>query len=83
MTDLSFSLPSDLARRVESRIAEGEFADASEYLRELVRRDLEEADEETEWLREQIDIGRASGVIDKDAKEVLREIIAELRDEDG
>ena len=83
MTDLSFSLPSDLARRVETRIAEGEFADAGDYLRELVQRDLAEADEETTWLREQIDIGRASGVIDKDAMEVLREIIAELDAEDG
>ena len=83
MTDLSFSLPSDLARRVETRIAEGEFADAGEYLRELVQRDLAEADEETTWLREQIEIGRASGVIDKDAMEVVREIIAELDAEDG
>ena len=83
MTDLSFSLPSDLARRVETRIADGEFADAGDYLRELVQRDLAEADEETTWLREQIEIGRASGVIDKDAMEVVREIIAELDAEDG
>ena len=83
MTDLSFSLPSDLARRVETRIADGEFADAGDYLRELVQRDLAEADEETTWQREQIEIGRASGVIDKDAMEVVREIIAELDAEDG
>ena len=83
MNDFTKFLPPDLARRVESRIAEGEFADAGDYMRELVRRDLEEADEDTEWLREQIDIGRASGVIDMDAKEVLREIIAELDAEDG
>ena len=76
MTDLSFSLPPDLARRVESRISEGEFADSSEYMRELVRRDLEEADEETKWLREQIDIGRASGIIDREPEDVIEEIIA-------
>ena len=79
MTDLSISLPPDLARRVESRIAEGEFADAGAYLRELVRRDIEEAEEETPWLREQIDIGRASGIIDKEPEEVIEEIIAERR----
>ncbi|MDP3674012.1 MAG: type II toxin-antitoxin system ParD family antitoxin [Novosphingobium sp.] len=78
MTDLSFSLPPDLARRIESRIAGGEFVDAGDYLRDLVRRDLEDADE-TEWLREQIDIGRASGIIDKDPREVIEEIIAERR----
>ena len=79
MNDLTKFLPPDLARRVESRIAEGEFADAEDYLRDLVQRDLEEADEETEWLREQIDIGRASGIIDKDPREVIEEIIAERR----
>jgi antitoxin ParD1/3/4 len=78
MTDLSFSLPPNLARRVESRIAEGEFADAGDYLRDLVRRDLDAA-EETEWLSEQIDIGRASGIIDKHPREVIEEIIAERR----
>lgn len=82
MTDLSFSLPSDLARRVESRIAEGEFADAGDYLRELVQRDLDEA-EDTAWVRAKVQEGIASGIIDKDASEVLREIIAELDAEDG
>ena len=79
MTDLSFSLPPDLARQVETRIAEGEFADFGDYMRELVRRDLDEADEETAWLRAQIDIGRASGVIDKEPEHVIEEIIAKRR----
>ena len=83
MNDLTKFLDPEIEQWIESRIAECEFASVEEYLAALVRRDREEADEETEWLREQIDIGRASGVIDKDAKEVLREIIAELRDEDG
>lgn len=61
---------------VESRIAECEFASVEEYLAALVRRDREEADEETKWLREQIDIGRASGIIDKDPEDVIEEIIA-------
>jgi antitoxin ParD1/3/4 len=76
MTDLSFSLPPDLARRVESRIAEGEFADAGDYLRDLIQRDLEEA-ADTAWVREKVAEGLASGFIDRDAREVLREIVAE------
>ena len=83
MNDLAKFLEPEIEQWIESRIAECEFASVEEYLAALVRRDREEADEETKWLREQIDIGRASGVIDKDAKEVVREIIAELRDEDG
>lgn len=78
MTDLSFSLPPDLAGRLESRLAEGHFADAGEYLRELIRRDLDEA-ADTAWVREQVAIGLASGVIDKNPREVIEEIIAERR----
>ena len=66
----------DLARRVESRIAESEFADAGDYLRELVRRDLDEA-ADAAWVRAKVAEGEASGFIDKDAREVLREIVAE------
>ena len=83
MNALTKFLDPEIEQWIESRIAECEFASVEEYLAALVRRDREEADEETTWLREQIEIGRASGVIDKDAKEVLRESIAELRDEDG
>ena len=81
MNDLTKFLSPDLARRVESRIAEGEFADAGDYLRELVQRDLDEA-ADTAWVRAKVEEGLASGVIDKDAREVLREIIAELHAED-
>ena len=83
MNALTKFLDPEIEQWIESRIAECEFASVEEYLAALVRRDREEADEETEWLREQIEIGRASGVIDKDAMEVVREIIAELDAEDG
>ena len=76
MTDLSFSLPPDLARRIESRIAGGEFVDAGDYLRDLVRRDLDEA-ADTAWVRAMVEEGEASGFIERDAREVLREIVAE------
>ena len=83
MNELVKFLDPDLEKWVESRVADGEFADVADYLASLVRRDREEVDEETAWLREQIDIGRASGIIDKDPREVIEEIIAELHSEDG
>ena len=76
MNDLTKFLDPEIEQWVESRIAECEFASVEEYLAALVRRDREEADEETKWLREQIDIGRASGIIDKDPEDVIEEIIA-------
>ena len=76
MTDLSFSLPAELTGPLQSRLAEGHYADAGEYLCELVRRDLEEA-ADAAWVKAEVEKGRASGIIDRDAREVLREIIAE------
>jgi antitoxin ParD1/3/4 len=76
MNDLTKFLDPETEQWIESRIAECEFASLEEYLAALVRRDREEADEETKWLREQIDIGRASGIIDKEPEEVIEEIIA-------
>ena len=79
MNNLTKFLEPDLETWLETRIADGEFVDVEDYLRALVRRDWEEAREETAWLREQIDIGRASGIIDNEPEEVIEEIIAERR----
>lgn len=78
MTDLSFSLPDELAGPLKLRVANAGYGDAGEYLRDLVLRDLAEA-ADTAWVREKIEEGEASGFIDRDAFEVLREIVAERR----
>lgn len=78
MTDLSFSLPDDLAKQLKSRLAGGHYADAGEYVSALVRRDLEEA-ADTAWVRAAVEEGLASGFIERDAREVLKEIGAERR----
>ena len=82
MTDLSFSLPADLAGPLKARLAEGRYADAGDYLRELVRRDLAEA-ADTAWVRSAVEEGLASGFIERDAREVLKEIVAERRAQRG
>jgi len=76
MTDLSFSLPDDLALSLKSPLAHGPYADAGEYLRDLVRRDLAEA-ADTAWVRAAVEEGLASGFIERDAREVLKDIVAE------
>ncbi|MEQ1547642.1 MAG: type II toxin-antitoxin system ParD family antitoxin [Chakrabartia sp.] len=78
MTQLNVSIPPALKEWVDTRVAEGRYSSASDYMRDLVRRDQAAADEEeTIWLRGLIEEGLASGAIHKPAKEVLREIVAE------
>ena len=79
MTDMSFTMPPDLKTWIDAQVALGHYADAGEYLRDLVRRDLETADEDTRWLRGLIAEGIASGTIDKAPNVVIEEIIAERR----
>lgn len=42
MIQFTLSVPDDLLQWVEHRVAQGHFIDAGEYIRDLVRRDLDE-----------------------------------------
>jgi antitoxin ParD1/3/4 len=76
MSQLNVSIPPALKSWIDARVAEGRYSSASDYVRDLVRRDQESAPDETLWLRGLIEEGLASGVIEKPAKQVLREIMA-------
>jgi len=77
MTDLTVSLPPALRSWVDTRLAERGYADAGEYLRDLVRRDLAEASVDRRWLKAMVDEGLASGIVEGDPEDVLDDIIAE------
>lgn len=87
MGEMIFNFPPALRRWIEQRIADGAYADAGEYLSDLIRRDqmglvAEEEPESPEyiaWVREKIAEGEASGYIDRDARDVLKEIIEKRR----
>lgn len=79
MTDMSFAMPPGLMAWVDAQVAQGRYADAGDYLRDLVRRDLESADGETRWLRGLIEEGLASGVLDQTPESAIEDIIAERR----
>lgn len=78
MTELSKILPPDLESWIETRVAEGRFFDAGDYLRELVRRDRAEV-QDTEWVRQLVTEGLASGIVDRDPSDVIEEIISARR----
>lgn len=83
MAQLNVSIPPSLRQWIDHRIAEGRYSSASDYVRDLVRRDQEAADEETEWLRGLIAEGLASGRLNQRPEDVLREIMADHPAKDG
>jgi antitoxin ParD1/3/4 len=83
MAQLNVSIPPTLKSWIEHRVAEGRYSSASDYVRDLVRRDQESEPDDVEWVKAMLAEGLASGVIDKDPRDVLEEIIAERRARHG
>jgi antitoxin ParD1/3/4 len=82
MTDLSFSIPPAMLDWLKRQVSAGTYVDVGDYLRDLVRREQEDA-EKIEWMREQIAIGLASGIVDQEPEDVIEDIIAARRARHG
>jgi len=80
MPQLNVSLPPQLKEWVDQRVAEGRFSSASDYVRDLLRRDQDAALSETKWLRGLVQEGLDSCVSDKDPFELLEELKAGKHD---
>ncbi len=83
MAQLNISIPPSLRQWIDHRIAEGRYSSASDYVRDLVRRDQEAADEETEWLRGLIAEGLASGISPQKPETIIENIISGRRAKRG
>jgi antitoxin ParD1/3/4 len=83
MAQLNLSIPPALKSWIDHRVAEGRYSSASDYMRDLVRRDQESEPDDIEWVKAMLAEGEASGIIDKDPRDVLEEIIAERRARHG
>lgn len=78
MAQMNVSLPDGLKSWIERRVAEGRHSSASDYVRDLVRRD-QEAEEARTRLQAAIDEGLASGVSERDPFDYLDELRAGVR----
>jgi antitoxin ParD1/3/4 len=78
MTQLSISMPPALQTWVDARLSEGSYADAADYLRDLVRRDQQQAEENSAWLRAMVQEGVDSGVVDREPEDVLKDLITRI-----
>ncbi len=67
MVTMNISLPVSMKKRVLSRIARGNYANASDYVRALIRQDIERRDTLVAELRK----GEQSGVSRRQVPEIL------------
>ena len=79
MSNMSVSLPEQMKAWIEARIKAGKYHNASEYVRDLIRRDQGDH-EKLEVLRAAIDKGRKSGVSDKSIDDIWREVKSRFDD---
>jgi antitoxin ParD1/3/4 len=78
MASLTISVPGALHDWVESRVEAGTYADASDYVCDLIRRDRAEA-EENASIAAALAEGEASGLSERQAPDILAALRQELR----
>jgi antitoxin ParD1/3/4 len=77
MAQLNVSIPPALKSWIDHRVAEGRYSSASDYVRDLVRRDQNAEPDDVEWVKRMVAQGLDSGRMNQDPRDVLRDIIAE------
>ncbi|KKB10834.1 hypothetical protein VE25_15970 [Devosia geojensis] len=86
MATMTISLPEPMKAWIEEQVQKGNYASASDYIRDAVRHDRERLDPDypltLEELRDMIAEGEASGISSKTLEEIFEEaqrIVAERR----
>lgn len=80
MTSMIITLSDGLETWIGKRLQDGSYTSADEYVADLVRRDRAQA-EEVRRIKALVEEGLASGVVDAEPEDVLKEIMAQLPDE--
>lgn len=77
MATMNISLPAKMKQWVEAQTADGRYANASDYVRDLIRRD-QEWEAELAEIRAAVDEGLASGISDRTMEDIRAEVRREL-----
>ena len=85
MTSLNISLPEPLREWIEAQIKRGRYGNASEYLRDLIRRDQERQSQERleELLLEGTKSGPTSYLTKRDWAELRTDVAERLKKRQG
>ena len=70
MTSMNVSLPDQMKSWVEGKIDAGQYHNASEYVRDLIRKDQAETDK-AQAFRAAIEIGRNSGIDNRSTDDIF------------
>jgi antitoxin ParD1/3/4 len=76
MIHVDITLPPELQQWIESRISDGAYVDAEDYVRDLLRRDQDAHAAEIGRVKALIEEGLSSGVLDAEPEDILREVVA-------
>jgi antitoxin ParD1/3/4 len=79
MAQLNVSIPPALKSWIDHRVAEGRYSSASDYVRDLVRRDQESEPDDIAWVKARLAEGMASGISDEKPATIIGNIIAKRR----
>ncbi|MDX2504098.1 MAG: type II toxin-antitoxin system ParD family antitoxin [Gammaproteobacteria bacterium] len=72
MATMNVSLPNPMKDWVESQVKTGQYGNASDYVRDLIRRDQQDR-EQIKILQQAISKGIESGISDRSMLEILKE----------
>lgn len=75
MATMNVSLPDAMKNWVESQAHTGRYSNASDYVRDLIRRDQERA-EKIAAMQKMVDISLASGISPQSVEDIFNEAIA-------
>ncbi|MGY6627198.1 MAG: type II toxin-antitoxin system ParD family antitoxin [Oceanicaulis sp.] len=78
MATMNVSLPDMLKAAVDEQVASGRYASASDYVRDLIRRDAESRAKRAEFNR-LIQEGLDSPIVDQSLSEIISEVREEAR----
>ena len=77
MATMNISLPDQMKAWVEAQTQDGRYANSSDYVRDLIRRDQIRA-EKIAHMQRLIDEGRASGISDRSMADIKSEARARI-----
>jgi antitoxin ParD1/3/4 len=82
MAQMNISVPDGLKNWADQRVADGRYASTSDYVRDLMRRDQDEA-AELAWLQAEVDKGRASPVDPRTPSQVIHDVVTQYHAKNG